>query len=137
MDTAGIQRALVAEYSETIRETLRCADAVSEAWPDESVRDREHLVEPFRALLTDRGVLSTYPAMLATAVEAGGETMQAQPVAAPPYVVVTSTGPLLRATLPAGRLVIRIEAFDVVGSGPPTYRRAKSSPDAALSVDYR
>lgn len=137
MDLEAVRRFLLSTHGDTITETLRCADAVSEAWEDETVTDRAQVVKPLYALLTQRGVLDRYPAMLAGAVEAGGERMQAPPVAAPPYVIVTSTGPVLRATLPTGRLVIRIEAFTVARHALPSYSRTKASSDDALSVDYR
>ncbi|WP_338727236.1 hypothetical protein [Haladaptatus sp. DJG-WS-42] len=137
MDTVAVRRFLLDTHGETIAETLQCADAVSKAWDGETVTDRAQVVKPLRALLTKRGVLERYPTMLAEAVEAGGERMQASPVAAPPYVIVTSTGPVLRATLPGGRLVIRIEAFAVARHALPSYSRTKASSDDALSVDYR
>ncbi|WP_332898014.1 hypothetical protein [Haladaptatus sp. CMSO5] len=137
MDTAAVRRFLLDTHGDTIAETLRCADAVRAAWDGETVTDRAQVVKPFRALLGKRGLLDQYPTLLAGAVEAGGERLQAPPVAAPPYVIVTSTGPVLRATLPEGRLVIRIEAFRVAGRSPPSYSRTKTSSDDALSVDYR
>jgi len=63
----------------------------------------------------------------ADAVEATGYDLRASPVAGPPYVVVTSCGPVLRATIDPGRLVIRFDAFEVVRDSDPdrssAYRR--------------
>ena len=74
--------------------------------------------------------------MLAGAVSAVGEQLQARPVAGPPYVVVTSEGLLLRATLPGGRLVVTVAAF-ALERDPRRYVRVGDNPDAALSVAVR
>jgi hypothetical protein len=68
---------------------------------------------------------------------AGGR-LQADPVPAPPYVVVTSVGPLLRATLEAGRLVVTVRAFRVErGDGGTRYVRDATDPSAAVAVELR
>ncbi|MFC3958218.1 hypothetical protein [Halovivax cerinus] len=65
--------------------------------------------------------------VLTDLVDALGHELSAPVVPAPPYVVVTSTGVVLRATLPAGRLVIALEPFtierDASATDAPTYRR--------------
>ena len=58
-------------------------------------------------------VLAAFPAVLRECVAAAGGQLRAEPVAAPPYVVVTSVGPVLRATLDEGRLVVTLRVFAV------------------------
>ena len=72
-------------------------------------------------LLDQTGVTGRLPRVLSDTVGAVGRRLRATPVAAPPYVVVTSRGPVLRATLSDGRLVVVLAVFDV--SRGPTYER--------------
>ena len=72
--------------------------------------DSERVVSPYRTTLDRAGVLADAPAVLRECVEAAGEQLSADPVAAPPYVVVTSEGLLLRATL-GERLLVRVRVF--------------------------
>jgi hypothetical protein len=58
------------------------------------------------------------PAALETAVDAAGLELAAEPVAAPPYVVVASTGPLCRGSTDDGRLVLAMRAFALRTDGP-------------------
>jgi hypothetical protein len=60
--------------------------------------------------------------------------MPAPPVAAPPYVVVTSEGVVLRATIPDGRLVVTLRVFDVERGAETRYVR-RSTVD--VSVERR
>ncbi|WP_336344475.1 hypothetical protein [Halalkalicoccus ordinarius] len=57
-------------------------------------------------------------------------------MAAPPYVTVTSRGPVLRATLSSGRLVVRIVLFDVERD-PVRYVRRGGRPEDVLRVERR
>lgn len=118
---------ILEDHDAVIAEIERCADAVADAWDGAETSAREHVTDAMGAALEATGTLERLPAVLADAVEAAGGDLRAPPVAAPPYVVVTSRGPMLRATLETGRLVIRFDAFEVVRrSGAdelPTYRR--------------
>ncbi|WP_092903672.1 hypothetical protein [Halostagnicola kamekurae] len=100
-----------------------CADAVSESWDDDSVADRRHVVEPMQSALESAGILERLPVVLSDAVEAAGYELPATPVASPPYVVLTSRGPLCRATVEPGRILIRFDAFSVSRTPEPVYRR--------------
>ena len=83
----------------------------------------------------------TIAEVLAAAVDAAGYTLPATPVPAPPYVVVTSTGPVLRGTVDDGRLLVGIDCFEVVREPPGSsasvaYALTESSPAASLSVSF-
>lgn len=66
----------------------------------------------FRAALVAANVLHQLPDVLVSTVDELGGVLGAAPVPAPPYVVVTSRGVLLRATLERGRLVVELRAFE-------------------------
>lgn len=122
------------EHADLLNAVDACADAVADSWEGESVADGSRVSSLLRACLDRAGALEAFPAALAGAVEAAGYELQATPVAAPPYVVVTSRGPVLRATLPDGRLVVRLDVFRVTEENE--YARGASGDDA-LSVSLR
>jgi hypothetical protein len=69
--------------------------------------------------------------VLRDTVDALGFDLAAEPVAAPPYVVITARGPMLRATLDAGRLVVLVRTFERTATG---YVPAGTDPDGAVEV---
>ncbi len=124
------------EYVETEHAALlaaveSCADAVADSWDGPRTTDASAVYDRLAACLDEHGVRDALPGVLAGAVDAAGGSLRAEPVPAPPYVVVTSRGPLLRATLDDGRLVVRINAFRVTDDG--AYERA----DGGVSVAVR
>lgn len=160
-----------------VEAVLAAADAVAEAgvrrddtWftladGRRATADRDALVPSLRTALDRSGVLERLATVLVDAVAAAGYDLPAQPVAAPPYVAVTSTGPVLRGTVADGRLVVSIDCFEVVrdadrGEQEPSpanrcasnsphasnrrgsrrrvvYARSAADPTAALSVRFR
>ncbi|WP_439026483.1 hypothetical protein [Haloarchaeobius sp. DT45] len=135
---ADARAALLDSYETLICDVGDCADAVAAAWEGPPT-DRREVVEPLTALLRRRGILAQLPEVLASAVDAAGYDLRADPVPAPPYVVITSTGPVLRATVADGRLVVRVECFELVpddGGGKPRYGRRDVAPEDALSVTF-
>ncbi|WP_224335492.1 hypothetical protein [Haloprofundus halobius] len=146
--TDRVRTQLLSEESDLLDAIVDCADAVAAGWSSETTRDRERLVPPLEAVLTGTGVTGRLPGLLARCVDAAGEELAAPPVAAPPYVVVTATGPVLRATLEPGRLVISLRVFEVErgddsdgsdddGAGGPRYRRRGRTPAEIVSVELR
>lgn len=135
---ARARRYLLAEHRPLVATTLDCADAVAADWERSRVSDGDRIAGPLRAALDRAGVLAACPGALRGAIEAAGYEPTAEPVAAPPYVVVTSIGLLLRATVGDGRLVATVAAFRVERSADgPRYRRGAETPETALSVALR
>jgi hypothetical protein len=89
--------------------------------------------DALRAALESRGLLERSPAVLGETVEAIGRELPHEPVAKPPYVVVTSAGLVLRAVFGDDRLVITVAAFEYRGG--EWVRHA--TPEAALRVRHR
>lgn len=166
---AAARKHLLAAHAETLEAVLDAADAVATGDPEGTgqatgaatddagsgaagwlrlddgrlaTADRDALVPVFRAVLDDQGLIAKLPELLATAVDAAGYDLPATPVPAPPYVAITSTGPVLRATVAEGRLVVRIDCFEVVrgvdgtGENGVVYARTAREPAAALSVSF-
>lgn len=128
MDTAPARRHLLDARRAFVEGVLDCAAAV-----ETPATGRRAVVGPFREALGRRDLLTTAPTVLAECVAAAGGDLQATPVADPPYVVVTSTGLALRATLDGGRLVVRVDPF-AVERDPVQYVRRGDAPEDAVSV---
>jgi hypothetical protein len=118
-------------HEETVRTVLDCADAVADEWDDEWTTDRSEVVGPLRAELEAAGAWARLPDVLAGAAHAAGSSMAAEPVANPPYVTATSRGPMLRATVSAGRLVVLLGAFEIEWN-PTCYVRGATTPEEAV-----
>lgn len=115
--------------------TIDRADAVADGWR-EPPGERAAVVRPLSEALVEAGLTNRYPAMLVDAVESLGRSLPAPPVAAPPYVVITGTGPVLRASLPSGRLVVRLAVF-AVERDPKRYVRRGTTAEGILDVERR
>ena len=137
-DTDAARDHVLAARRPLVEGVLACADRVAADWDGTGTTDRAAVVDPFESLLGASGLLETFPTVLAECVEAAGASLSARPVAAPPYVVVTSAGVLLRATLDGGRLVVTFRAFEVDRTGErPRYVRGPTDPEAAVEVELR
>ncbi|MFC4451757.1 hypothetical protein [Halorussus aquaticus] len=126
-------------HSRTVETVLRCADAVAETWGDDWTTDPAAVAGPLRAGLESAGAWTRLPDVLADAVRATGESLSAPPVAAPPYVTATSRGPVLRATLADGRLVVLLQTFEVerTRGTRPRYRRGPTTPADAVRATFK
>ncbi|MDZ7746645.1 MAG: hypothetical protein U5K28_09120 [Halobacteriales archaeon] len=131
MDTVAVRDYLLGERREWVARAIDCADAVASGWDGAHTSDSEAVVPPYRATLDRAGVLAAAPAVLRECVSAAGARLSVDPVAAPPYVVTTSEGLLLRATLDE-RLLVRIRVFRLAAAG--TYERVNETPETAVSV---
>lgn len=139
LDTDAVSAHLLSERRAWVETVLDCATAVAAGWDGASTADREQVVDPFRVTLAEAGALEAAPAVLRECVVAAGGELSATPVAAPPYVVVTGEGLLLRATLDV-RLLVAVRVFRLrPGSpgSPPRYERAGTTPEDAVVVETR
>ncbi|WP_435347363.1 hypothetical protein [Haloarchaeobius sp. HRN-SO-5] len=135
------RRYVLDEHGALVDGVAECADRVAAAWEGPPT-ERAGVVEPFSAVLADAGLLERLPDVLAGAVDAAGYDLRASPVAAPPYVTVTSTGPVCRATVADERLVLRFDHFRVEraatdGDRGTRYVRRDCDPTEAVSVALR
>lgn len=129
----AVHGAVLDDHESLLETILDCADGVAASWDDEGTTERRCVVEPFEQLLAERGVVDRLPALLVDAVAALGEELPAEPVAAPPYLTVTSVGPVLRATFADARLVMTIRVF-AIERDPTRYVRGATTPSEALIV---
>jgi hypothetical protein len=138
IDPAAARAHLLSERRDLVATVLDCADAVAADWDGTATTDPDAVTGPLRVTLDRAGVLADLPVVLRECVSAAGGRLRAEPVAAPPYVVVTSVGPVLRATLDAGRLVVTLRAFRVERAADgPRYVRDARTPEAAVDVQVQ
>jgi hypothetical protein len=132
LDPDAVREYLLAERHDLVASVLDCADAITAGWDGDTTADRGQVTGPLRTTLERAGVLEQFPALLRECTDAAGGRLTADPVAAPPYVVVTSVGPMLRATLSGGRLVVTFRVFRIERDedGPRYARDARSVGDA-------
>jgi hypothetical protein len=124
---------ILTTHRRTVDEILDVAEAVVET-TGERTSTAETIVEPLRARLEERSLVERLRDVLVTGVAATDERLQAAPIAGPPYVVVTSRGPLCRGTLTDGRrLVVELQLF-AVERRPRTYSYLAPTPDECLFV---
>ncbi len=131
----AIRERLLADHRDTIVATFDAAKAAAERW-EGSTADRTVVVATLSDELTERALQNRLPAVIETAAEAADIELPAPPVPAPPYVVMTGRGPILRATGERRRVVIVVAAFAAVGRTErgPRYRFRGANPMDALTV---
>ncbi|RQG98074.1 hypothetical protein [Natrarchaeobius chitinivorans] len=122
-----VRRRIRTDHRQLVESVDDCADRVADRWDTARTTDGSAVVDSLRSELERTGSLERLRLTLVDVVAAAGYELPAEPVATPPYVVVTSRGPILRATIDPGRFVIRFDAFEVVrnraSDRPPAYRR--------------
>lgn len=129
-----LRRVILAEHRETITAVVDAGATVAAAIEEWPVTDGDVIRQPLDRLLRDRGLDAALLGALDTGADALDSRVQGQPVAAPPYFVVTSRGPICRGTLADGRrLVIEYALFDV-DTQPRRYQFVDTEPEQCLQV---
>lgn len=137
-DPAASAREFVLDaHADTVEAVLRHGSAVLRKRDDSPATDGTALAGALRIRLEAAGVWARLPDILVGAVDAAGYSLSARPVADPPYVVATSRGPMLRATLSDGRLVVLFGTFAVERGDPNRYVRGPRSPGDAVRTTWR
>ena len=137
-DGDPVRKYVLDTHRETLVAVQECADVVAAGrdWAAGATDGRTLAADLERELRREE-VLGAFPDLLAGAAAAADHDLPATPVAAPPYVAVTSVGPVARATLDERRLVITVQAFDVERGECARYVRRPRSPAEALAVEFR
>jgi hypothetical protein len=132
-----IRTRLLEAHRETLQSVIDAGRSVATAWPTDGVQESGTVTEPLEHLLRERGLAADLLGMLQIGTAAMNDTVQGRPIPAPPYLVITSRGPICRGTLSDGRrLVVVLELFAVRRS-PTRYRFRDPTPEELLSVSIR
>lgn len=135
---APVRKRILAEHDRVVRAVVAAADRVADDWDGDHATDRAAVAEPLAADLADRDLGGSLVAALVDAVDAAGFEVRGDPVPAPPYLAVTGRGPVLRATVDGGRVVVVLAVFAVRRTDRGVrYVRTGSTPEAVVSVEYR
>lgn len=135
--TEAVERRFETEHATVLESIDRCAGAVTSEWDGDTVSDSQQVVDPLRDALRDSGVHRRLPTVLEDLVTAAGYSLPASPVAAPPYVVISSRGPMLRGTIEPGRLVVEVRAFTLSRDEPSGERGYRRLEPAGVRVTLR
>lgn len=131
-----VRARILEEHRETIAVVIDAGKTVADAveWP---VADADTIRRPFERLVHECELAGPLLGLLDTGVTALGAELQGDPVPAPPYLVVTSRGPVCRGTLADGRrLVVELAVF-AVETRPRRYRFRNPSVEECLRVQCR
>jgi len=134
---SDIRSSLLAEHWTTIADVIDAGERVANAWPDSSMSDPETVTTPLEHLLRSSGLTEDLLELVGDGMRSVGESPDEKMVPAPPYLTITSSGPICRATIPErGRLVIELELF-TVDRNPTRYRFLHPDPETCLKVSVR
>jgi hypothetical protein len=135
--TDQAEQAVLSRHRDTIEASIEIAQQVTATWPGDMVQDSAKVTAPLDDYLDAASLLPSLLELLYTAVDALDGQLQGRPVPAPPYLVVTSRGPLCRGTLTDGRrVIVRLDLF-AVSRRPRKYRFPDPAPNSCLTVEIR
>lgn len=121
-------------HRETLRSLIDAGRGVATAWPGRAVTEAAAVRDPLADALDEQGLGEPLLDALRVGVAALDERPQGRLLPAPPYLVVTSRGPLCRTTMSNDRrLVLLVELFEV-DRAASSYRFVDPTPDDCLSV---
>lgn len=118
----------------TLSAVSECADATVAQWDGQVTSDPSMITDPLEACIERSGTGPQLLAILQSGVRMAGYSLAADPVPAPPYLTITSLGPVLRGPVPDGRLVISIELFEIRDGTTRTYHRTEEA--YRISIDW-
>ncbi|MFB6104805.1 MAG: hypothetical protein ABEJ57_06980 [Halobacteriaceae archaeon] len=112
-ESVSVARAIRATHESVLAAVDRRGTEVTREWPADGLGDGRRAATDLDTAFRAEGILERLPPVLETAAATLGTAPVADPVAAPPYVVVTSRGPVLRATLPRWRVVLTLAVVTI------------------------
>lgn len=132
-----VRTRLLEAHPETLQSVIDAGRSVAAAWPADAARESGAVRDPLAHLLREQGVSDDLLEILQTGAAAIDESVRGTPIPAPPYLAITSRGPVCRGTIGGDRrLVILLELFGVQ-SQPTRYRFLDPTPEESLSVSIR
>lgn len=125
VDRTAVREWLFRTQHQRLKATLAAGRAVAApcARTDDFVAD-------LRAVLASRSLLAAYANLLTELRAACDGEQEAPPIVPkPPYVTVTSLGPVLRLTRPTDRIVIRLAIREITDDGTYEFRHLDTVQD--------
>lgn len=135
--TVQIRDHILETHFDTLSAIIEAGSEVESFWESKTVNKGTAVSGPLKLVLKDRNLVEPLHQILASSTESLEAELVKNTVQDPPYLNITSRGPVLRAPLSTGnRLVITIVLFGVSRS-PPRYRFLNPDPSEALDVQFR
>jgi hypothetical protein len=132
-----IRQQILTGHSGTISSVIDAGETIETAIDEWPVSDPRMIREPLERLLHDRGLLDPLLNILCSVADAFGSSIQGTPVTSPPYLAVTSRGPVCRGTLSDNRrLIVEMLLFEVHRQ-PRSYRFRDPTPSECLRISVR
>lgn len=137
VDETDIHARLLQTHRGTVDTVIDAGRAVVSSWSTDRVSDPDSITDPLETLLESTGVTADLVRLLHDGAETANTSVQGNPVPAPPYLIITSRGPLCRGTLADGsRLVVRLELFSVERD-PVEYVFTDPDPGDCLRIHHK
>jgi len=133
----AVRSRLLSAHGETLRGVIAAGRSVAAPWEAEAVSEAETVTRPLSDAIAAAGLSPDLLAALGDGASALGAGIAGEPVPAPPYLVVTSRGPVCRATLDDGRRLVVTFVLFGVDRRPPCYRFLDPTPSELLDVRLR
>lgn len=129
-----VQSRVLETHRATLRSLIDAGRRVAATWSERAASDASAVRDPLEHVIDEQGLAAPLLDVLRVGVDALDEQPQGRLIPAPPYLVVTSRGPLCRTTMSNDRrLVIVVELFEVDRTAS-SYRFLDPTPDDCLTV---
>jgi hypothetical protein len=134
---AEVRERVRSEFGGMLADLVDAGRGIAASWEEDAVRSGEMISAPLEEAIHERGLAEGLLESLVAGAATLDSDVQGRPVPAPPYLVVTSRGPLCRGTLADGRrLVVAFVLFEV-DRRPRRYRFLDPRPEGCLEVGLR
>lgn len=134
---ADVQERVRSEFDGMLADLVDAGREVADSWGDDAVSSAAMVSAPLEEAIRGRGLAEALLGSLGAGAAALDSEVQGRPVPAPPYLVVTSRGPLCRGTLADGRRLVLTFVLFVVDRRPSRYRFLDPRPEECLDVNLR
>jgi hypothetical protein len=132
-----VRQEILTTHYETVSAVIDAGRSIETTVDDWPVSDPRVIREPLERLLRDWGLLEPLLEILESVADALDRAIEGKPVTSPPYLAVTSQGPVCRATLSDNRrLIVELVLFDVQRR-PRGYRFRDPEPAECLRISRR
>jgi hypothetical protein len=136
MDDAA-RSSLINRHRETILGAIELGRGVSREWSGDRVTDSASITDPLERAVGESGLGQPLLELLVDAGRTVGSGIEGRPVSAPPYLAITSRGPVCRGTTPDGRRVVVTLALFAVERTPTAYTFLDPTPAECLAVSVK
>ena len=133
-----LRTAVRSAFEAELTAVARAATAVSESWDGTATTDRTAAVDRLAERLRANGTAERLVGVVRTVADTLDTQLPAEPVAEPPYYVVTGEGPMVRVSLPEldRRVLVTVQVFRVESGGQSArYRRLADAPQVRVSLE--